>query len=342
MYKTDLNVATLEDWKLKVLTFMRRRYPQFGALLQLAWTEENNERLLEIISDNEYAATANMWGASALLALIEVTKPKGKVFEHELLELERQVPGTTSSGIEIAARLGSLLTARHTGDEEADLKKLEATQYLKLGMDKDSIKLAIALLQSHLRISPKRVREAPHALFRWILKKVPNEIKEKCDLITERINIAEAAGENVEPIYNGSVLTLQSLSNELVEYIKKASTKVQNEVSAAEREKRKKLQVTEWAKKPPCTMCASTTHGWGGSPLQVQGDRRSGGRPQPHPEDGGCAGPTDAHGRSDAQASCMGQRLLFACALIRRADQEPQGGSPSDAHEGPSAHGQAC
>ncbi|KOO35068.1 hypothetical protein Ctob_016482, partial [Chrysochromulina tobinii] len=154
VYKTDLNVATLEDWKLKVLTFMRRRYPQFGALLQLAWTEENNERLLEIISDNEYAATANMWGASALLALIEVTKPKGKVFEHELLELERQVPGTTSSGIEIAARLRSLLTARHTGDEEADLKKLEATQYLKLGMDKDSIKLAIALLQSHLRISP--------------------------------------------------------------------------------------------------------------------------------------------------------------------------------------------
>jgi hypothetical protein len=46
VYKTDLNVATLEDWKLKVLTFMRRRYPQFGALLQLAWTDENNERPL--------------------------------------------------------------------------------------------------------------------------------------------------------------------------------------------------------------------------------------------------------------------------------------------------------
>jgi hypothetical protein len=40
-------------------------------------------------------------------------------------------------------------------------------------MDKDAIKLAIAQLQSHLRISPKRVREEPHALFRWILKKVP-------------------------------------------------------------------------------------------------------------------------------------------------------------------------
>jgi hypothetical protein len=69
-------------------------------------------------------------------------------------------------------------------------------------MDKDAIKLAIAQLQSHLRISPKRVLEAPHALFRWILKKVPPEIKEKCDLI------AEAAGETVEPIFNGSVLTL--------------------------------------------------------------------------------------------------------------------------------------
>jgi hypothetical protein len=74
------------------------------------------------------------------------------------------------------------------------------------------------------------VREAPHALFRWILKKVPTEIKDKCDLIIERINIAEAMGEAVEPIFNGSVLTLQSLSSELVEYIKKASTKVQVEV----------------------------------------------------------------------------------------------------------------
>ena len=85
VYKTDLNIATLEDWKLKVLTLMRRRYPQFGALLQLAWADESNEQLLEIIADNEHAATANVWGASALLALIEVTKPKGKVFEHELL-----------------------------------------------------------------------------------------------------------------------------------------------------------------------------------------------------------------------------------------------------------------
>jgi len=150
-HKTDLNVATLETWKLKVLTFMRRRHPQFGALLQLTWTDDDHAAALEIATDTEHGAAANMWGASALLALIDVTKPKAKVFEHELLELERQVPGTTSSGIEIAARLASLLTARHTGDEEADFKKLETTQYLKLGMDKDAIKLAIAQLQSQLR-----------------------------------------------------------------------------------------------------------------------------------------------------------------------------------------------
>jgi hypothetical protein len=63
VYKTDLNIATLEDWKLKVLTLMRRRYPQFGALLQLAWADESNEQLLEIISDNEHAATATTCGA---------------------------------------------------------------------------------------------------------------------------------------------------------------------------------------------------------------------------------------------------------------------------------------
>ena len=153
-----------------------------------------------------------MWGASALLALIDVKKPKGTVFEHEILELERKVPGTTSSGVEIAARIASLLTERHTGDEEADFKKLELTQYLKLGMDKDSIKLAIALLQSHLAISPKRVREARHALFRWILKKVPNEIEEKCDLMTERINIAEAAGETAESISSTSSVPVAAAS----------------------------------------------------------------------------------------------------------------------------------
>jgi hypothetical protein len=52
-----------------------------------------------------------------------------------------------------------------------------------------------------------------------------NEIKDKCELILERINIAEPAGETTEPIFNGSVLTLQSLSKKLVEYITKASSR---------------------------------------------------------------------------------------------------------------------
>ena len=107
VHKTDLNAATLEVWKLKTLTFMRRRHPHFGALLQLVWTDENNEAVLEIVTDSEYGAAANVWGASALLSLIDTAKPKGTVFEHELLELERQVPGTTSSGIDIATRIPS-------------------------------------------------------------------------------------------------------------------------------------------------------------------------------------------------------------------------------------------
>ena len=60
-HKTDLNVATLEVWKLKVLTFMRRRHPQFGALLQLTWADADNEMALEIATDCEYGAAANMW-----------------------------------------------------------------------------------------------------------------------------------------------------------------------------------------------------------------------------------------------------------------------------------------
>jgi hypothetical protein len=37
---------------------MRRRHPHFGALLQLVWTDDNNEAALEIVTDSEYAFAA--------------------------------------------------------------------------------------------------------------------------------------------------------------------------------------------------------------------------------------------------------------------------------------------
>ena len=36
--KTDLAVARLDEWMLKFMAFTRRRYPQFGELLEIVWT----------------------------------------------------------------------------------------------------------------------------------------------------------------------------------------------------------------------------------------------------------------------------------------------------------------
>ena len=72
-------------------------------------------------------------------------------------------------------------------------------------------------------------------------------------------------------IFTRTDVSLVSVSAaELISSSMPHATKVQVEVSAAEREKRKKLQVTEWAKKPPCTMCASTAHGWGDCKLKAK------------------------------------------------------------------------
>jgi hypothetical protein len=54
------------------------------------------------------------------MSVIDVTKPAGKVFETAMLDAERAIAGTMSSGIEIAARIAKLLKDCHTGDEEAD------------------------------------------------------------------------------------------------------------------------------------------------------------------------------------------------------------------------------
>ena len=103
--KTDLTVARLDEWMLKFTTFARRRYPQFGELLEIVWTLGDLEEATSLVTTSILASDANIWGASALMSVIDVTKPAGKVFEAAMLDAERAIAGTMSSGIEIAVRI---------------------------------------------------------------------------------------------------------------------------------------------------------------------------------------------------------------------------------------------
>ena len=260
--KTDLAVARLDEWMLKFMTFTRRRYPQFGELLEIVWTLGDLEEATSLVTTSILASDANIWGASALMSVIDVTKPAGKVFEAAMLDAERAIAGTMSSGIEIAVRIAKLLKDRHTGDEEADYIRFEAKQYLKLGQDENAIRIAFGMIKSDLSICPKRIREAPHAYLRWLLKKAPTEISKKCKEIEHQINVAER--RQVEPVFNSELLTVEVLTYEMIEMISDASqeNKVSIEVAAADKKRKLSGERVKMSKNPPCANCGSTEHGW--------------------------------------------------------------------------------
>ncbi|KOO30772.1 polyprotein [Chrysochromulina tobinii] len=262
--KTDLTVARLDEWMLKFMAFARRRYPQFGELLEIVWTLADLEEATSLVTTSVLASDANLWGASALMSVIDVTKPAGKVFKTAMLDAERAIAGTMSSGIEIAVRIAKLLKDRHTGDEEADYLKFEAKQYLKLGQDENSIRIAFGMIKSDLSICPKRIREAPHAYLRWLLKKAPTEIAKKCKEIEHQINVAER--RQVEPMFNSELLTVDVLTYEMIEMISAASKENQIsivEVAAADKKRKLSAERVKLSKNPPCANCGSTEHGWG-------------------------------------------------------------------------------
>ena len=78
--KTDLAVARLDEWMLKFMAFTRRRYPQFGELLEIVWTLGDLEEATSLVTTSVLSSDANLWGASALMSVIDVSKPAGKVF----------------------------------------------------------------------------------------------------------------------------------------------------------------------------------------------------------------------------------------------------------------------
>ena len=94
--KTDLAVARLDEWMLKFMAFTRRRFPQFGELLEIVWTLGDLEEATSLVTTSVLANDANLWGASALMSVIDVSKPAGKVFETAMLEASQRAVARSS------------------------------------------------------------------------------------------------------------------------------------------------------------------------------------------------------------------------------------------------------
>ena len=120
------------------------------------------------------------------------------------------------------------------------------------------------MIKSDLSICPKRIREAPHAYLRWLLKKAPTEIAKKCKEIEHQINVAER--RQVEPMFNSELLTVNVLTYEMIEMISAASKENQIsivEVAAADKKRKLSSERVKMSKSPPCANCGSAEHGWG-------------------------------------------------------------------------------
>ena len=112
------------------------------------------------------------------------------------------------------------------------------------------------MIKSDLSICPKRIREAPHAYLRWLLKKAPTEIAKKCKEIEHQINVAER--RQVEPMFNSELLTVNVLTYEMIEMISAASKENQIsivEVAAADKKRKLSSERVKMSKSPPCANC---------------------------------------------------------------------------------------
>ena len=121
------------------------------------------------------------------------------------------------------------------------------------------------MIKSDLSICPKRIREAPHAYLRWLLKKAPPELNKKCKEIEHQINVAER--RQVEPVFNSELLTVDVLTYEMIEMIEMISAaskenKISIEVAATDKKRKLSAERVKMSKNPPCANCGSAEHGW--------------------------------------------------------------------------------
>ena len=245
-----------EHWIIKVKSFLEGRYPHAASLLSLEYDEAS-----ELIIDLPRAADTNKWLGNQLRAALDTSRPAAELFIRELMDAEADEPGISSSGIDIADRIRSAMLDRDSSDMEAEWTKFKSETYLKLGMQDDAVRLAIRKISNKIRIMPSHVKDAPHAVLRAVISKMPSSPAamhaEKAKYL-RALDLSEKLHE--EPVLEGRVLNVARISEWIVNDIKSHSSNTDREASAAEKARRK-LEREESGKKGRATYAKETIHG---------------------------------------------------------------------------------
>ena len=148
-------------------------------------------------------------------------------------------PGLSTSGIDVASRIHLYVSERDRADEEKEWASLQATTYFTPGQDDVDVKLAVKKITAKMRVVPRYRSEAPHALLRIIIDKIPSQppaLANEKEKYLCAIDRAEKLRE--EPTLEARPLDLDRLTEWIAVDLQSHSTPQQREVSTAERQKR--------------------------------------------------------------------------------------------------------
>jgi hypothetical protein len=252
MLKHNFETSAYSNWAITFETSLELRNPNAGKLLQLTMAEA-----IDAIAMFKGAAEADLWLAAALRMICDQSTKKGELFIAELLEAERSMPGVSKSGVVIYERIYAHHEQRDVTEQEKEWDVLTKTEYIKLGMDETSVKLAIKKLSAQFSTVPAHYRNRPNGLLRAIVAAIPCEpeaLRKEKDKYTRAFERAELQGK--QPVLEANELNVESITAWIIIDVASHSTPVQKEVSAAEWKNEKEKKVL----KGPCNVCGQDHH----------------------------------------------------------------------------------
>ena len=252
--KFDFEASAYATWRTRVTSFLRMRHPQAAELFALGY-DEATERILAFPAARE----ANIWLALMLRAVLPTSGSKGKIFDDKLMEAESAEEGLSCSGVDVADRLATSILKRDSNDEAAEWTDYERTTYFKLGATDDEQRLAVRLIVKKMRVVSKVHRDAPFALLRAVIHKIPSSPKALADQKAKYVRAVTYAERNeIQPQYEGRPLTVESMTEWLVLDLQEHATPAQVELSAVEKRVRDRQRLKD--DKGPCTSCKAAHH----------------------------------------------------------------------------------
>ena len=145
---------------------------------------------------------------------------------------------------------------------EKEWTDFQAETYLKVGMQGDAIRIAIRKIVNKMRIMPNHVKGAPHATLRAIVSKIPSSPSPLHDEKKKYLRALDLSEKfNAEPTLESRVLSIDTITEWIINDIASHSSSHDREASAAERERARAAREGE-RKKGPCNVCGEAHHFW--------------------------------------------------------------------------------